>query len=124
MSCNVLGCGSSGVHSGLRPVNTHEGCSGTQLPGVSDAKVAPSSILPQASGASKEEARGGAFNPLLALSFQLDTNISFLLSLCTCLSVCPVRPARAAPPPLSAPLRGPQQGGSPHLRAGLAAPTW
>ncbi|KAB0389806.1 hypothetical protein E2I00_000542, partial [Balaenoptera physalus] len=31
---------------------------------------------------------------------------------------------RVAPPPLPAPLRGPQQGGSPHLRAGLAAPAW
>lgn len=41
-----------------------------------------------------------------------------------CPSVCPTRPAWAGPPPLPAPLRGPQQGSSPHLRAGLAAPSW
>lgn len=63
-----------------------------------------------------------------ALSFRLNTNISFLPSvsvhLSVCPSVCPAHPARAGPPPLPAPLRGPQQGCSPHLRAGLAAPTW
>lgn len=55
-----------------------------------------------------------------------NTNISFLPSVSVHLSVCLPRPSQPGlpPPPLPAPLRGPQQSCSPHLRAGLAAPAW